>query len=252
MRCDAIAARRDRGVEGGRAQGAAGRAHERHERGARPADPRGIGPSRSSPPTTWPTRRRRSSPRRMARIDRHDRKGSPIAAGARPASSSSPRVRCASMWTICCARSGLKTSTTLWRRGPRSDARSGNGAIDCPGFRGKRLAGSDPQGSRSGPRAGGSPREDPRPDRRLGSSPIPSASASNHEHPRQQEHQGHHAGHHRQDGPVPHPDVPRLRERQELLRRRRQSQEARRGFRGHPDLRDGARGEGRPRARPSP
>ena len=52
----------------------------------------------------------------------------------------------------------------------------------------------------------------------------------------QQEHQGHHAGHHRQDRPVPHADVPRLRERQELLRRRRQSEEGRRGFRRHSDL----------------
>ena len=57
-------------------------------------------------------------------------------------------------------------------------------------------------------------------------------------------HQGDHAGDHRQDRPVPHADVPRLRERQELLRRRRQSEEGRRGLRGHPDLRHGEGGEG--------
>ena len=65
-----------------------------------------------------------------------------------------------------------------------------------------------------------------------------------HVDPDQQEHQGHHAGDHRQDRPVPHADVPRLRQRQELLRRRRQPEEGRRGLRGHPDLRDGEGGEG--------
>ena len=72
-----------------------------------------------------------------------------------------------------------------------------------------------------------------------------------HEHPDQQEHQGHHAGHHRQDRPVPHPHVPRLRERQDLLRRRRQPEEGRRGLRRHPDLRHRqGSGQARP-ARPS-
>ena len=62
--------------------------------------------------------------------------------------------------------------------------------------------------------------------------------------PGQQEHEGHHAGDHRQDRTVPHADVPRLRERPQLLRRRRQPEEGRRGLRGHPDLRDGQGSEG--------
>jgi succinyl-CoA synthetase beta subunit/succinyl-CoA synthetase alpha subunit len=59
------------------------------------------------------------------------------------------------------------------------------------------------------------------------------------EHPDRQANACHHAGHHRQDRPVPHAHVPRLRERTRVLRRRRQSEEGGRGFRGHPDLRDG-------------
>ena len=47
----------------------------------------------------------------------------------------------------------------------------------------------------------------------------------------QQRHQGHHPGHHRQDRSVPHADVPGLRQRQELLRRRREPEEGRRGVR---------------------
>ena len=43
--------------------------------------------------------------------------------------------------------------------------------------------------------------------------------------PHQQRHQGHHPGHHGQDRPVPHPRLPGLRQRQELLRRRRQPEE---------------------------
>ena len=53
----------------------------------------------------------------------------------------------------------------------------------------------------------------------------------NKQHPR------HDAGHHRQDRPVPHAHEPGLRERQELLRRRREPEEGGRGLRGHPDLR---------------
>ena len=53
----------------------------------------------------------------------------------------------------------------------------------------------------------------------------------------QQEHQGDHAGHHRQDRPVPHRDVPRVRQRQEVLRRRREPEQGRRVVRRHPDLR---------------
>ncbi len=41
----------------------------------------------------------------------------------------------------------------------------------------------------------------------------------------QQRHQGHHPGHHGQDRPVPHGKVPGIRQRQELLRRRREPQE---------------------------
>jgi hypothetical protein len=52
----------------------------------------------------------------------------------------------------------------------------------------------------------------------------------------QQRHQGHHPGYHRQDRPVPHLHVPRLRERQERLRRRREPEEGRRRLRRHPHL----------------
>ena len=48
-----------------------------------------------------------------------------------------------------------------------------------------------------------------------------------HGDPGQPQHQGHHAGHHRQDRPVPHAHVPRLRERPQLLRRRREPEEGR-------------------------
>ena len=54
-----------------------------------------------------------------------------------------------------------------------------------------------------------------------------------HEHPDQQGHQGHHPGHHGQDRPVPHQGLPGLRQRQELLRGRRQPEEGRRDLRRH-------------------
>ncbi len=71
----------------------------------------------------------------------------------------------------------------------------------------------------------------------------PRREHASHEHSGRQEHQGHHAGNHRQDRTVPHADVPRLRQWKELLRRRGEPEKGRRGFRGHSDLRDGARGQ---------
>ena len=73
------------------------------------------------------------------------------------------------------------------------------------------------------------------------------SSGDRHVDPDQSQHQGRHPGHHRQDRPVPHPDVPRLREREELLRRRREPEEGGRGLRGHPDLRQRGGGEGEDR-----
>src|SRR5437899_2071685 len=63
------------------------------------------------------------------------------------------------------------------------------------------------------------------------------------EHSGRQEHAGHDARHHRQDRPVPHAGGARLRQWQELLCRRRQSQEGGRGFRWHSGLRFGERCE---------
>ena len=73
------------------------------------------------------------------------------------------------------------------------------------------------------------------------------ANETDDEHPDQQELPRHHAGHHRQDRPVPYPRLPRIRQRQELLRRRRPSEEGRRGLRGHPDLRQRQGRQGRNR-----
>ena len=87
--------------------------------------------------------------------------------------------------------------------------------------------GGGPQGAAGGAHEGhqrGARQEDPR---RVGPAdhqrrttwPRPPKKSSRppggarHEHPRRQEHEGDHAGHHRQDRPVPHADVPRLRER---------------------------------------
>ena len=58
--------------------------------------------------------------------------------------------------------------------------------------------------------------------------------SKDHEHPDRPEHPGHDPGHHRQDRRVSHPAVPRLRQRQGVLRRRRQPNKAGENFEGIP------------------
>ena len=62
MRCDVIAEGVVVGGARGAAVGAAGGAAGRHQRRSRQGDPGASPTCRSSPPTTWPTRPRRSSP----------------------------------------------------------------------------------------------------------------------------------------------------------------------------------------------
>jgi hypothetical protein len=85
---------------------------------------------------------------------------------------------------------------------------------------------------RVGPARSSAPTPWPKPRRRSWPPPSQRAEAPRdirtcHVDPDQQGHPGHHPGHHRQDRAVPHPHVPRLRQRAELLRRRCQSQEGR-------------------------